>query len=78
MKELKSSIKSLKDNGYKPREAFGFKPTEPFVTPQGNYAHAKIHFNDLDGNSLEFICKISNPKHLTDHMYLSEWEKLND
>ncbi len=75
---LKGSIKWLTVKGYQPREAFGFKPTEPFVMPHGNYAHAKIHFNDLDGNSLEFICKIPNPKHLTERMYLSEWEKLND
>lgn len=75
---LKGSVTWLKNKGYKPREAFGFKPTEPFVMPQGNYAHAKVHFNDLDENSLEFICKIPNPKHLTERMYLSEWEKLND
>ncbi|GAA0497558.1 hypothetical protein GCM10008986_25690 [Salinibacillus aidingensis] len=45
--------------------------------PNERFGHAKIHFNDPDGNSLEFICKINNPNHLTEKLYLSEWEKLN-
>lgn len=53
---LKNSISWLKHKGYEPREAFGFEPLEPFVMAHNGYAHAKIHFNDPDGNSLEFIC----------------------
>ncbi|MDT8862355.1 VOC family protein [Alkalihalobacillus sp. MEB130] len=74
---LKNSVNWLTTKGYKPREAFGFEPTEPFVMPHKDYAHAKIHFNDPDGNSLEFICKIDNHKGLTERMYLSKWEELN-
>ena len=74
---LKNSVNWLNNKGYKPREAFGFEPTEPFVMPHEDYAHAKIHFNDPDGNSLEFICKIDNHKKLTERMYLSKWEELN-
>ncbi|WP_075528129.1 VOC family protein [Sporosarcina ureilytica] len=74
---LKNSVNWLRNNGYKPREAFGFKPIEPFVMPHKDYAHAKIHFNDPDGNSLEFICKIDNPNKLTERMYLSKWNEIN-
>ncbi|WP_249872131.1 VOC family protein [Oceanobacillus saliphilus] len=74
---LKESVTWLKNRGYKPREAFGFDPIEPFVMPHNNDATAKIHFNDPDGNSLEFICKIENPKKIMDSMYLSEWEEIN-
>ena len=73
---LKSSVVWLKNKGYELREAFGFEPIEPFVMPHKEYAHAKIHFNDPDGNSLEFICKIDNPKGIMKRMYLSEWERL--
>lgn len=74
---LRHSVSWLNERGYKPREAFGFKPIEPFVMAHSGMAHAKIHFNDPDGNSLEFICKIDNPKNITNRMYLSEWEQLN-
>lgn len=77
LESLKDSVVWLKNRGYTPREAFGFEPIEPFVMPHENYATAKIHFNDPDGNSLEFICKIENPNGITERMYLSEWEKLN-
>lgn len=73
---LKDSVRWLTSKGYKPREAFGFLPTEPFVMPHAEYAHAKIYFNDPDGNSLEFICKLDNPKKLEERMYLSDWERL--
>ena len=43
--------------------------------PHGEYAHAKIHFNDPDGNSLEFISKLENPKKIMKRMYLSDWEQ---
>lgn len=75
--DLKNSVAWLRDREVKPREAFGFEPIEPFVMPHQQYAHAKIHFNDPDGNSLEFICKLKNPKEIATHMYLSEWEQLN-
>ncbi|GAF65840.1 glyoxalase [Bacillus sp. TS-2] len=78
LEDLKNSVAWLKDKGYEPREAFGFLPIEPFVIAQKEYAHAKIHFNDPDGNSLEFICKIANPTGLKKMMYLSEWEGLLD
>lgn len=73
---LKDSVVWLKNKGYEPREAFGFEPIEPFVMPHKEYAHAKIHFNDPDGNSLEFICKMDNPKGIMKRMYLSKWERL--
>ncbi len=44
--------------------------------PIAQHAHAKIHFNDPDGNSLEFITKLDNPLGAQDYMYLSEWERL--
>lgn len=75
---LKNSVSWLKNKGYKPREAFGFEPIEPFVMPHNDYAHTKIHFNDPDGNSLKFICKIGNPKNLKERMYLSKWEEMNN
>ena len=74
---LKGSVAWLKNKGYEPREAFGFEPIEPFVMPHKDYAHVKIHFNDPDGNSLEFICKIDNPQGIMKRMYLSEWERVN-
>ncbi|PFN07534.1 VOC family protein [Bacillus cereus] len=74
--DLKNSVKWLKDKGYEPREAFGFAPREPFVMAHNDYAHAKIHFNDPDGNSLELICKLKNPHKITKRMYLSEWEEI--
>jgi len=63
------------ERGYEPREAFGFEPTEPFVMAIDIHAHAKIQFNDPDGNSLEFICKLQNPERISARMYLSEWEQ---
>ncbi|MFB7641318.1 VOC family protein [Peribacillus butanolivorans] len=78
LEDLKNSVAWLKNKGYKPREAFGFNPIEPFVMPHEEYAHAKIHFNDLDGNSLELICKLENPKKIKPRMYLSEWEQINE
>ncbi|MDF1996629.1 VOC family protein [Peribacillus frigoritolerans] len=78
LEDLKNSVVWLKSKGYKPREAFGFDPSEPFVMPHEEYAHAKIHFNDLDGNSLELICKLENPKKIMQRMYLSEWEHINE
>ncbi|GAQ19591.1 glyoxalase family protein [Oceanobacillus picturae] len=74
---LKNSVSWLHEREYKPREAFGFKPIEPFVMAHSGMAHAKIHFNDPDGNSLEFICNLPNPKNITKRMYLSEWEELH-
>ncbi|MBO1580500.1 VOC family protein [Bacillus sp. XF8] len=75
---LKNSVAWLNEKGFEPREAFEFKPVEPFVIAHSGIAHAKIHFNDPDGNSLEFICKLENPKNITKRMYLSEWEQLNE
>lgn len=43
---------------------------------QYGMAHAKIHFYDPDGNSLEFICKILNPTNTVGRMYLSDWEAI--
>lgn len=78
LNDLKNFITWLNDRDIKARKAFGFEPTEPFVIPQNDYAHAKIHFNDPDGNSLELISKLEkiNPN-LTEKMYLSDWEKVN-
>ena len=75
---LKQSVEWLKKRGYEPRKAFGFEPTEPFVMPNSDFAHTKIHFNDPDGNSLEFICKLDNPQKVEERMYLSEWEQLHN
>ncbi len=77
LEDLKKSVAWLSERGYKPREAFGFEPTEPFVMADSGVAHAKIHFNDPDDNSLELICKLENPKNITERMYLTEWEGLN-
>lgn len=71
--DLKNAKKWLNERGIEMREEFGFKPTEPIVMP--DQAHAMVYFHDPDGNSLEFICKLSSePKNKPD-MYLSEWEK---
>ena len=78
LEDLKNSVVWLKSKGYMPREAFGFDPIEPFVMPHEEYAHAKIHFNDLDGNSLELICKLENQKKIKQRMYLSKWEQINE
>jgi catechol 2,3-dioxygenase-like lactoylglutathione lyase family enzyme len=78
LKDLKKVTKWLNERDIEPREAFGFKPTEPFVIPNEEHAHAKIHFNDPDGNSLELICKLEKRnKSLNKNMYLSDWEKQN-
>ncbi|SNZ14723.1 Predicted lactoylglutathione lyase [Terribacillus aidingensis] len=77
LENLKGASQWLKERGYQPREAFGFEPHEAFVMAHDNMAHAKIHFNDIDGNSLELITKIENPHKITGRMYLSEWEKKN-
>ncbi|MCM3540687.1 VOC family protein [Priestia endophytica] len=74
---LKCSVSWLNERGYTPWEAFGFEPVEPLVMVHSSMAHAKIHFNDPDGDSLEFICKMDNPKNIIKRMYLSEWEQLN-
>ena len=73
---LRESVTWLTERGFTPRKAFGFEGTEPFVMPITGHAHAKIHFNDPDGNSLEFITKLDNPLGAQDYMYLSEWERL--
>ncbi|SET52630.1 Predicted lactoylglutathione lyase [Salinibacillus kushneri] len=78
LEDLEQSVEWLRSKGYQPRKAFGFEPVEPFVMPHDGYAHAKIHFNDPDGNSLEFISKLDNPKKLTNRMYLSEWKKRSE
>lgn len=78
IEDLKQSVEWLNNKGYKPRKAFGFEPKEAFVMPNSDFAHAKIHFNDPDGNSLEFICKLENPQKIEERMYLSDWEKLHD
>jgi catechol 2,3-dioxygenase-like lactoylglutathione lyase family enzyme len=77
LENLKGASQWLKNRGYQPREAFGFEPHEAFVMAHDNMAHAKIHFNDIDGNSLELITKLENPNKITGRMYLSEWEKKN-
>lgn len=74
LENLRSSVSWLKERQIAPREAFGFMPHEPFVMAHDGIAHAKIHFYDPDGNSLEFICKIPNPTNIVGRMYLSEWE----
>lgn len=51
----------------------GFEGKEPFVSPHKDKAYAKIHFYDLDKNSLEFITELKNPKHELKKMYLSDW-----
>lgn len=78
LNDLKNFKEWLDERNIKAREAFGFQPEEPFVMPNDKFAHAKIHFNDPDGNSLELISKINKENDsLTSNMYLSEWEKAN-
>ena len=72
--ELKKSVAWLIERGCPPRRAFGFEPVEPFVMAHHGMAHAKIHFDDPDGNSLELICPLENPGNVEGRMYLSEWE----
>lgn len=72
--ELKKSVAWLIERGCPPRRAFGFEPVEPFVMAHSGMAHAKIHFDDPDGNSLELICPLENPGNVMGRMYLSEWE----
>ncbi|WP_328138216.1 hypothetical protein [Peribacillus frigoritolerans] len=38
LEDLKNSVVWLKSKDYKPREAFGFDPSEPFVMPHEEYA----------------------------------------
>ncbi|TMW70982.1 VOC family protein [Alteribacter natronophilus] len=75
--DLKKAVEWLLGLGHEPREVFGFEPVEPFVIAGEASAHAKIHFNDPDGNSLELICRVPNPLQLEGMMYLSEWEQVN-
>lgn len=78
LENLKNFKKWLDERNIKARKAFGFEPDEPFVMPNEKFAHAKIHFNDPDGNSLELICKMDKVNEsLTTNMYLSDWEKAN-
>lgn len=58
LEDLRKSISWLKERQITTREAFGFEGTEPFVSPHEDKAYAKIHFYDLDGNSLEFITEL--------------------
>lgn len=78
LEDLKAAVEWLKEKDIYAREAFGFKPVEPFVMAHNHYAHAKLHFDDPDGNSIELICKLPNPLNITNRMYLSEWENLNN
>lgn len=75
LEDLKTAKQWLNKKGIETRGAFGFSGEEPFVLPHVNNASAKIHFYDLDGNSLELISQISNPEQCLDAMYLSEWEE---
>lgn len=75
LENLKKSVQWLKARSMEKQEAFSFEPTEPFVMAVGLHAHAKIHFNDPDGNSLELICKLANPEKRSGRMYFREWEK---
>lgn len=78
LEDLRNSRKWLAERNIEAKKAFGFEPIEPFVMPNERYGHAKIHFNDPDGNSLEFICKVEkNNPNVTSNMYLSDWEKAN-
>ncbi|KNH35922.1 VOC family protein [Exiguobacterium acetylicum] len=73
---LRNAPNWLRERQIEPRAAFGFGPDEPFVMTHTDYAHAKLHFNDPDGNSLEFICHLPNPKRLSKKMTLLEFETL--
>lgn len=73
LENLKKSISWLKERQISTREAFGFEGKEPFVSPHKDKAYAKIHFYDLDKNSLEFITELKNTEHAIGKMYLSDW-----
>ncbi|OOV77254.1 VOC family protein [Mammaliicoccus fleurettii] len=77
LENLKQSISWLKDRQISTREAFGFEGKEPFVSPHEDKAYAKIHFYDLDKNSLEFITELKNPNRELKKMYISEWLENN-
>lgn len=73
IEDLKNVKEWLEKRGIEMREEFGFKPLEPIVIP--DQTHAMVYFHDPDGNSLEFICKLSSEPEDKPKMYLSEWEK---
>ncbi|MDZ5471297.1 VOC family protein [Bacillus sp. 31A1R] len=73
LEDLKKAKEWLKEKGIIMREEFGFKPTEPIVMP--DQAHAMVYFDDPDGNSIEFICKLNAEPETKPKMYLSDWEK---
>lgn len=53
--DLKKAKSWLQERGIELREEFGFRPIEPIVI--ADQAHAMVYFQDLDGNSLEFISR---------------------
>jgi catechol 2,3-dioxygenase-like lactoylglutathione lyase family enzyme len=65
----------LKERGIEVREAFGFSPErQPLVLPNNPQAHACLYFNDLDGNSLEFIAPLRlDHEEAFEMMTLEEW-----
>ena len=76
LEDLKMAKSWLQERGIELREEFGFSPIEPIV--MADQGHAMVYFHDLDGNSLEFICRLSvepTEEFSQNMMYLSEWEK---
>lgn len=74
---MKQSVDWLKERGIETVPFGGRETSDPFVRPhQGN---ASVYFNDPDGNSLEFMCFVDVPPHLS-HLVgkysLEQWETM--
>lgn len=74
--EIVTAIAWLAERGISPRPSFGKEATEPLVHTW--MPAASVYFQDLDGNSLEFLAVLPEPPQ-PEHgvLYLSEWEKIS-
>lgn len=74
---MKNSLDWLKERNIEAVPFGGSRTTiDPFVRPyQGN---ASVYFKDPDENSLEFMCFVEVPLHLSSHpsCTIPEWEEL--
>ena len=70
----------LEEKGIAIRPAFGFSGEEqPLVLNNNPQAHAAIYFEDLDGNSLEFISPLRlDFEEAFEKMTLEEWNRTQE
>lgn len=74
---MEHSLEWLEGRGIDAKPFGNRKSVEPFVRPY--QANASVYFEDLDGNSLEFMCFVEVPETLkndTNKYLLEEWEVL--